>query len=145
MFWAGNDRYCGLPPFCVRSGATGPNLPAFLLCLKNEFLRRIFVDLELPPITTSVFVLFWICVAGTAIGGEDVHFRILPDSYPWSGTPLGGAKKHINCQKCYPVAKKRDVPPLLRYLKEGQRCPRFTQVLCINCPQKVRSFIEKII
>ena len=30
----------------------------------------------------SVFLHFWMCVFGSAIGGEDVHFHTLPDSYP---------------------------------------------------------------
>jgi len=31
-------------------------------------------------------------VSGPAIGGEDVHFRTLPDSYPWSGIAKLGAR-----------------------------------------------------
>jgi len=58
---------------------------------------------------------------------------------------LAVLNKGIDCQGCYPVAKKRGVPPLFRYLQEGRRCPGGTQVLRINGPQKVKNFIEKVI
>jgi len=50
----------------------------------------------------------------------------------------------------YPAARKIGVPPLCIYLQEGRRTSGAwgrTQLLRINCPQKVRSFIdsEKVI
>jgi len=60
-------------------------------------------------------------------------------------TNLTALKKGVNCQRCYPVARKRGVPPLFRYLQERRRCPGGTRVFCIKCPQKVRSLIEKVI
>jgi len=60
-------------------------------------------------------------------------------------TNLAALKNGLDCQRCYPVARKRGVPPLFRCLQEGRRCPGGTQVLRIKCPQKVWSFIEKVI
>jgi len=58
---------------------------------------------------------------------------------------VAALKKGIDRLVCYPVAKKRGVPPLFRHLQEGRRCPGGTHVLRINCPQKVKGSIEKFV
>jgi len=41
----------------------------------------------------SVFLYVWMCISGPAIGGEDVYFRTLLDSHPWSRIARLGARK----------------------------------------------------
>ena len=44
---------------------------------------------KVPLMRVSIF-LTMICVSGPAIGGEDVYFWTLPDSYPWSRIQIWG-------------------------------------------------------
>ena len=60
-------------------------------------LYQILQFFPFSSFSSHLFVGFWICVSGPAIGGEDLHFRTMPDSYPWSGL----AKFKVHCGSAF--------------------------------------------